>query len=111
MITLERLISGIDNMPGITSWYLTDINEKKDRQGPYARQSPQRLNALEEHAVIESAISFNRIEGIEVSKSRIDTIIFVRSFFHDQSEEEVRDYRDALCPICLLCPEGCIQRV
>ena len=99
MMTLERFISGIENMSGITSWYLTDISEKKGRQGLYARQSPQRLKTLEEHAVIESAISSNRIEGIEVSNSRIDTIIFGESFLHDRSEEEVRGYRNALCLI------------
>jgi Fic family protein len=99
MMTFERLISGINIIPGTTSWYLADIFEKKGRQELYARQSPQRLKTLQEHAVIESAISSNRIEGIEVNKRRIDTIIFGKSFLHDRSEEEVRGYRDALCLI------------
>ena len=62
----------------------------------YTRQAPQRLKALKEHALIESAISSNRIEGVEVDNKRIGTIIFGKSLLHDRSEEEVRGYREAL---------------
>src|SRR5216110_1766914 len=59
-------------------------------------QSPQRLKVLREHALIESAISSNRIEGVEVDKSRVGTLIFGKPALRDREEEEVRGYRDAL---------------
>jgi hypothetical protein len=96
MMTLKQFISGLDTIPVTTSWYLTDISEAKGKQGLYTRQSPQRLKSLKEHALIESAVSSNRIEGVEVEKKRIGTIIFGKSFLHDRSEEEVRGYREAL---------------
>lgn len=96
MMTFKQLMSRLDTIPVTTSWYLADISESKGRQELYERQFPQRLKALKEHAVIESAVSSNRIEGIEVSNRRIGTIIFGKSFLHDRSEEEVRGYRDAL---------------
>lgn len=96
MITLKQLIAGLDAIPVTTSWYLADISEAKGKQELYKRQSPQRLKSLKEHALIESAVSSNRIEGVEVDNKRIGTIIFGKSFLHDRSEEEVRGYRKAL---------------
>ena len=51
---------------------------------------------LREHALIESAISSNRIEGVEVDKSRVGTLILGKPALRDRDEEEVRGYRDAL---------------
>ncbi|MBW2238112.1 MAG: Fic family protein, partial [Deltaproteobacteria bacterium] len=65
MITLKQFIAGLDTIPVMTSWYLADISEAKGKQELYERQSPQRLKSLKEHALIESAISSNRIEGVE----------------------------------------------
>ena len=96
MITLKQFIAGLDAVPGTTSWYLADISETKGRQELFKRQLPQRLKALKEHTLIESAVSSNRIEGVEVDKKRIGTIIFGKSLLHDRPEEEVRGYRDAL---------------
>jgi len=96
MMTFKQFLSGLDAIPATTSWYMADISEAKGRQELYAKQSPQRLKALKEHALIESAVSSNRIEGIEVDKKRIGTIIFGNSLLHDRSEEEVRGYREAL---------------
>ena len=96
MITLKHFTAGLDAVPGTTSWYLADISEAKGRQELYKQQLPQRLKALKEHALIESAVSSNRIEGVEVDKKRIGTIIFGKSLLHDRPEEEVRGYRDAL---------------
>ncbi|MCK4466714.1 MAG: hypothetical protein KAU60_00010 [Desulfobacterales bacterium] len=68
MIILKQLIAGLDTIPVTTSWYLADISEAKGRQELYKRQSPQRLKSLKEHALVESAVSSNRIEGVEVDK-------------------------------------------
>jgi len=95
-MTLKQFITSLKMVPVTTSWYLTEISEAKGRQDLYAKQSPQRLKALKEHALIESAVSSNRIEGVEVDQKRIGTIIFGKSLLHDRSEEEVRGYREAL---------------
>ena len=96
MIKLEQFIAGLDAVPVTTSWYLADISEAKGRQDLYQKQLPQRLKTLKEHALIESAVSSNRIEGVEVDKKRIGTVIFGKALLHDRSEEELRGYRDAL---------------
>ncbi len=96
MHTLQRFSLGLEAIPAITSWYLADIAEAKGRQELFTRQSPQRLNRLREHALIESAVSSNRIEGVEVEQKRILTILFGHRHVKDRSEEEVRGYRAAL---------------
>ena len=79
-----------------TAWYLADLGEARGKQELFTRRSPQKLKLLRENALIESAISSNRIEGVEVDKSRIGTLIFGRPALRDRDEEEVRGYRDAL---------------
>lgn len=80
-----------------TAWYLSDLGEYRGKQELYTRQSPQRLKALREHALIESAVSSNRIEGVSVEPSRVrDVLISPHPLFRDRDEEEVRGYRDAL---------------
>lgn len=96
MMTLKKFNAGLETIPATTSWYLADISESKGRQELYTKQSPQRLNSLKEHALIESAVSSNRIEGVEVDQKRIGTVIFGKSLLSDRSEEEVRGYREAL---------------
>lgn len=96
MMTL-RLFSGqFESVPTAASWYLADLGEARGKQELFIRQSPQRLKALREHALIESAISSNRIEGVEIDQSRIATIVFGKPLLRDRDEEEVRGYRQAL---------------
>jgi hypothetical protein len=66
LLHLEPFNAGLETIPATTSWYLSEISESKGRQELYTKQSPQRLNSLKEHALIESAVSSNRIEGVEV---------------------------------------------
>ena len=96
MMTLRQLAAGLPMLPTRTAWYLTDLAEARGKQELFTRQSPQRLKVLREQALIESAISSNRIEGVEVDKSRIATLIFGKPVLRDRDEEEVRGYRDAL---------------
>jgi Fic family protein len=83
-------------VPAATSWYLADLGEARGRQELYTRQSPQKLKALREHALIESAVSSNRIEGVEVDAKRVGTVVFGSAHLRDRDEEEVRGYRKAL---------------
>jgi Fic family protein len=93
--TIHRLVTGLD-IPMATGWYLAGLAEAKGRQEVFTRQSPQRLKALREHALIESAIASNRIEGVEIDAARIHTVVFGSPTPRDRNEEEVRGYRDAL---------------
>lgn len=96
MKTLEQLLSDFENVPTTISWYLADLGEAKGKQELFTRQSPQKLKTLREHALIESAVSSNRIEGVEVNQARIGTVIFGKALLRNRDEEEVRGYRRAL---------------
>jgi Fic family protein len=96
MMTLTQLIAGLETVPAATAWYLADLGRALGKQELFTRQSPQRLKALREHAMIESAVSSNRIEGVEVDPQRVRTIIFGKPALRDRNEEEVRGYREAL---------------
>ncbi len=96
MNTLCQLADEPASLPTRTVWYLTDLAEAHGKQALFTRQSPQKLKVLREHALIESAVSSNRIEGVEVDQSRVATLIFGKSALRDRDEEEVRGYRDAL---------------
>jgi len=80
----------------MTSWYLSDLGEAKGRQDLFTKQSPQKLKALKEHAIIESSVSSNRIEGVQIDQKRVATVVFGKSYLKDRDEEEVRGYRQAL---------------
>ena len=96
MITLRLFSEKPTSIPPSTAWYLADLGEARGRQELFTRQYPQRLKALREHALIESAVSSNRIEGVEVDQSRIATIVFGKPLLRDRDEEEVRGYRETL---------------
>lgn len=96
MMTLRLFSRKFESVPASTTWYLTDLGEARGKQELFTRQSPQRLKALREHALIESNVSSNRIEGVEVDQSRIATIVFGQPLLRDRDEEEVRGYRQAL---------------
>jgi Fic family protein len=96
MTTLHRLVRNVADIPMATAWYLSDLAEAKGRQQLFTRQSPQRLRALREHAMVESAIASNRIEGVEIDASRVRAVVLGKPAPRDRNEEEVRGYRDAL---------------
>ncbi len=96
MMTLRQLAAEPPTLPTRTTWYLTDLAEARGKQELFTRQSPQKLKVLREHALIESAVSSNRIEGVEVDKSRVATLMFGKPALRDRDEEEVRGYRNAL---------------
>jgi len=96
MMTLRQFLAQHDTIPAVTSWYLAELGEDRGKQELFTRQSPQRLKVLREHALIESAVSSNRIEGVEIDKNRVGTIVFGKPVLRDRNEEEVRGYREAL---------------
>lgn len=96
MKTFQQLEKTDPGIPAATSWYLADLGEARGKQELFTRQSPQKLKILREHALIESAVSSNRIEGVTVNQKRVGTIVFGKKHLKDRSEEEVRCYRTAL---------------
>src|SRR5713226_647113 len=96
MMTLRLFADKLEAIPLITSWYLADLGEARGKQELLTRQSPQRLKALREHALIESAVSSNRIEGVTVDQDRVRPVVIGKVRLRDREEEEVRGYRDAL---------------
>jgi Fic family protein len=96
MMTLRQFSARPEAVPTATAWSLADLGEARGKQELFTRQSPQRLKVLREHALIESAVSSNRIEGVTVDQARIGTIVFGKALLKDRDEEEVRGYRDAL---------------
>jgi fido (protein-threonine AMPylation protein) len=95
-MTLRRFAAGLQTVPAATAWYLADLDKSQGRQELFTRQSPQLLKVLREHALIESAVSSNRIEGVSIAPARIRPVVIGRSLLRDRDEEEVRGYRDAI---------------
>jgi hypothetical protein len=96
MKTLEIFSHRHESIPAQTAWYLADLGEARGRQEMFTAQSPQALKALREHALIESTVSSNRIEGVTIDRRRIGTLVFGRPHLQNRDEEEVRGYRNAL---------------
>jgi Fic family protein len=94
--TFRRFELGQSEIPAAIAWHLADLGEARGRQELFRRQSPQMLKVLREHAIIESAVSSNRIEGVTVDQSRVQAVLFGKSQLRDRNEEEVRGYRNAL---------------
>lgn len=79
-----------------TSWLLSDLGEAKGRQELHYKREPEQLRALRQHALIESAVSSNRIEGVLVEASRVEQVVLGKDRLTDRDELEVRGYREAL---------------
>jgi Fic family protein len=96
MHTFRAFEAGLRDIPAAIGWYLADLGEARGKQELFRRQSPQTLKVLREHAIIESAVSSNRIEGVTVDQSRVRAVLFGKSQLRDRNEEELRGYRNAL---------------
>jgi len=96
MMTFRQFALRPKSIPTATAWYVADLAEALGKQELYTKQSPQKLRVLREHALIESAVSSTRIEGVEVAQDRVRTLVFGKPLLRDRGEEEVTGYRDAL---------------
>ncbi|OGQ22807.1 MAG: cell filamentation protein Fic [Deltaproteobacteria bacterium RIFCSPLOWO2_02_FULL_44_10] len=96
MKTLQQFENELREVPASAAWYIGDLGEARGKQELFTRQSQQRLKVLRQHALIESAVSSNRIEGVTVDQDRVKAVILGRSALHDRDEEEIRGYRNAL---------------
>jgi len=84
------------SIPVSTGWLLGSCMEARGKQDLWIRQKPEVLEVLREQAMIQSAESSNRIEGITVSPERLRPVIQGKVQPQDSSEEELLGYRRAL---------------
>ena len=70
-MTLRQMASIPSDVPATVAWALADLEEARGKQELFTRQSPQRLKALRDHALVESAVSSNRIEGVTIAQARV----------------------------------------
>jgi len=75
---------------------LKALGEYRGKQELYRRQTPQILDILKQAAVVESAESSNRLEGITAPVERIEALVLRGTMPRDRSEQEIAGYRDAL---------------
>ena len=77
-------------------WLIEGLGECKGRQTLYEMQAPQVLKALREMALVESAESSNRIEGVTVERERLKPLVLGNTKPRDRSEQDILGYRRAL---------------
>jgi len=75
------------------------LGEFRGRQALYRQQSPEVLETLRRVAMVQSAESSNRIEGITVAPGRVDRLVAKKAKPQDRPEQEVAGYRDILAAI------------
>lgn len=78
---------------------LRALGEHRGKQQLFAAQSPEVLRDLKQVAVIESAESSNRLEGVVVKPSRLKPLLIRNAAPKSRSEQELAGYRDALALI------------
>ncbi|MFZ7127381.1 MAG: Fic family protein [Desulfobacterales bacterium] len=79
-----------------TVWLLGECMQARGQQEMWLRQRPEVLEALREQAVIQSAESSNRIEGVTVAANRLRPVVLGKTRPLDRPEEELAGYRKAL---------------
>jgi len=75
---------------------LRAIGEYKGKEDLFSRQSPDALEKLLESAVVQSAESSNRIEGIKASHERVKMLVKNKVRPRNRPEQEIAGYRDVL---------------
>ncbi|OPY91032.1 MAG: Fic/DOC family protein [Syntrophus sp. PtaU1.Bin208] len=95
MKTLQRFSGSFEAIPSATSWHIADLAEACGRQASYKRQSSARLLTLQKHALVESAVSSNRIDALKSEAKRAGGTLFERRTLW-RSDEAVLGYRKAL---------------
>lgn len=77
-------------------WLIGQCMEAKGKQDLWNQTRPEAMKALREMAIIQSAESSNRIEGVEIEKNRLVPLLTGKVKPLDRPEEEVLGYKNAL---------------
>jgi Fic family protein len=91
--------SNLDDRMPITQALLQSVRrlgEFKGRESLYRSQMPQALETLRQAAIIQSAESSNRIEGVTAPPQRLRALMAEKTKPQDRSEQEIAGYRDVL---------------
>jgi len=96
VLTLEADRFAAITLPVGTAWLLGACMEARGKQDLWMRRKPEILAVLREQAIIQSAESSNRIEGVTVPPDRLRPVVLGRARPRDRSEEELAGYRRAL---------------
>jgi Fic family protein len=75
------------------------LGEYRGKQELYARQTPQILNTFRQVAIIQSAESSNRIEGVTIDEKRLKPLLEKGAPPQNRSEIEVLGYKNVLSRI------------
>lgn len=84
------------SIPIGTSWLLGACMEARGKQELWMKQKPEVLEVLREQAIIQSAESSNRIEGVTIPADRLRPVVLGKTKPRDRSEEELAGYKQAL---------------
>jgi Fic family protein len=84
------------SIPPSTAWLLGECMRARGMEEMWMRQKPEALEVLREQAMIQSAESSNRIEGVTVAADRLKPVVLGKSRPMDRPEEELYGYRKAL---------------
>src|SRR5258708_37672216 len=96
MLTLDSPRLADLAIPIGTGWLLGACMEARGKQDLWIKQKPEVLDVLREQAIVQSAESSNRIEGVTVAADRLRPLVLGRARPRDRSEEELAGYRVAL---------------
>ncbi len=91
---LEKLTT--ISIPVSIGWLLGSCMEARGKQDLWISQKPEVIEVLREQAIIQSAESSNRIEGITVAPERLRPVMQGKVRPQNRSEEELLGYRRAL---------------
>jgi len=83
-------------LPPATVWLLGQCMQARGQQEMWMQQRPEMLATLREQAVIQSAESSNRIEGVTIAANRLRPVVLGQTKPMDRPEEELAGYRRAL---------------
>lgn len=83
-------------LPPAQAWLLAQCAEARGKQELWQQQKPEVLEALRELAIVQSAESSNRIEGVVVEPARLQPLLSANATPRDRPEEELVGYRQAL---------------
>src|SRR5438105_9696174 len=96
---------GAISLSGSQASTLRALGEYRGRQDLFRRQTPDVLASLRQVAVVESAESSNRLEGVTAPRERVEALVLRPASPTNRSEQEIAGYRDALNLIHEAAPE------
>lgn len=89
-------LAGLAGFTGEQLKQIRALGDARGRQALWFQQIPETLRSLRNRAVIQSAESSNRMEGVVVGAGRLEPLILQQEDPRNRSEQEVAGYRDAL---------------